>query len=44
MPRITGKIKVQSEAAQLYFIRVNAFVRPITPLKLEVTVRTRSYG
>jgi hypothetical protein len=26
-PRITGKIKVHSEAAQLYFVRVYAFVR-----------------
>ena len=26
-PRITGKIKLQSEAAQLYFVRVYAIVR-----------------
>ena len=26
--RFTGKIKVQSEAVQLYFVPVQAFVRP----------------
>jgi type I restriction enzyme R subunit len=32
-PRITGKIKLQSEvrAAQLYFVRVHAFVSPSMP-------------
>ena len=29
-PRITGKINLQSEAAQLYFVRVHALVRPFS--------------
>jgi len=41
-PRITGKIKVQSEAAQLYFVRVHAFVRAffIDSLKNPIKIGT----